>query len=113
MKTTNLQINKELIDKLLEDLEKDRMLEEYYSFTDSNEEKEVDTMLDDELKEMTIVDLIIQMSELNKKIDMMLLQYEYMRKELIKRRPQLEQHDEFKPKQKRIGLGGNDEKNKN
>ena len=32
MKTTNLQINKELIDKLLEDLEKDKMLEEYYEF---------------------------------------------------------------------------------
>ena len=36
---TNLQINKELIDKLLEQLEKDKMLEEYYRFIESEEIK--------------------------------------------------------------------------
>lgn len=36
---TNLQVNKELIDKLLEQLEKDKILEEYYTFTNPNEEK--------------------------------------------------------------------------
>ena len=37
---TNLQINKELIDSMLEQLEKDKILEEYYEFIrgDSNEE---------------------------------------------------------------------------
>ena len=34
---TNLQLNKELIDKLLEQLEKDKILEEYYIFTNPNE----------------------------------------------------------------------------
>ena len=34
---TNLQVNKEIIDKLLEQLEKDKMLEEYYTFTNPNE----------------------------------------------------------------------------
>ena len=34
---TNLQINKELIDKLLEQLEKDKILEEYYTFINPNE----------------------------------------------------------------------------
>lgn len=31
-KTTNLQVNKELIDKMLERLEKDKILEPYYEF---------------------------------------------------------------------------------
>lgn len=36
---TNLQINKELIDSMLERLEKDKILEEYYEFVGGNYEQ--------------------------------------------------------------------------
>lgn len=39
-KTTNLQVNKELIDKMLEGLEKDRILEPYYEFIEPNKVKQ-------------------------------------------------------------------------
>lgn len=39
-KTTNLQVNKELIDKMLERLEKDKILEPYYKFIEPNKVKQ-------------------------------------------------------------------------
>ena len=39
-KTTNLQVNKELIDKMLERLEKDKILEPYYEFIEPSEVKQ-------------------------------------------------------------------------
>ena len=38
-KTTNLQVNKELIDKMLERLEKDKILEPYYEFIEPSKVK--------------------------------------------------------------------------
>lgn len=50
MKTTNLQINKKLIDKLLEDLEKDKILEESYKFIKPKYEEEIIKGSDDNAK---------------------------------------------------------------
>lgn len=40
VKTTNLQVNKELIDEMLERLEKDKILEPYYEFIEPSKVKE-------------------------------------------------------------------------
>ena len=39
---TNLQINKELMDKLLKELEQDKILEEYYTFIELNKIKKLE-----------------------------------------------------------------------
>lgn len=45
---TNLQLNKELINKLLAELERDKLLEEYYTFIELNKIKKLERSIENE-----------------------------------------------------------------
>lgn len=61
----------------------------------------------EDLTKTPTVDLIKEMTRLDYDIDLMLLQHEKIRGELVRRFPPLEQHEEFKPKTKILGGGNN------
>lgn len=54
------------------------------------------------IEETSTVDLINEMSRLDQQIDLLLLKYERVRLELIKRFPSVENDEEFKKKEKKI-----------
>lgn len=54
----------------------------------------------DELKTKPTTEIIKEMNELDQQIDLMILEYEKLRLEIIKRYPGLENSEEFKQKKK-------------
>lgn len=56
--------------------------------------------LKEDITKKTTVELITEMTNLDKQIDLLSLKYERIRLELIKRYQFLEDTEEFKPKQK-------------
>lgn len=56
--------------------------------------------LKEDIPKKTTVELITEMTNLDKQIDLLSLKYERIRLELIKRYQFLEETEEFKPKQK-------------
>ena len=56
--------------------------------------------LKEDISKKTTVELITEMTNLDKQIDLLSLKYERIRLELIKRYQFLEETEEFKPKQK-------------
>ena len=56
----------------------------------------------EDITKKPLVEIITEMSKLDKEIDLKLLQYEKLRLEVVRRFPFVEQDKAFKPKQKKI-----------
>ena len=58
-------------------------------------------MINDGIDTTPTCDLMLELSQLEKKIDLMIMKYELIREELIKRFPSLEESESFQSKIKK------------
>ena len=58
--------------------------------------------INDDLTKVPLVDLLKELSQINKDIDILMLKYEKLRFEIVRRFPPLEKTEEFKPKGKTL-----------
>lgn len=58
--------------------------------------------MEEDITKVSTVKLINEMTHLDHQIDLLLLQYEKVRLEVVRRFPQVEEHEEFKKKEKKL-----------
>ena len=54
--------------------------------------------MEEDITKMSLVELITRLTKIDQKIDLLTIEYELLRKELIRRYPMFEEQEEFKRK---------------